>query len=149
MLRTRQQQGQRKEAHKGPITAKKWTPIANQRNRKPQNSASIQGKPTLTTSTGTITVINPVVTSEGKLPKAADNKIFTRHSQRNLGAQRHWPGDREGLSRTRRCGRGHLGHSGGWQDIERNHTHSAIHIPIQQKPQTEDWKDMNQVLQLQ
>ncbi|MBW0515976.1 hypothetical protein O181_055691 [Austropuccinia psidii MF-1] len=55
---------------------------------------------------------------------------------RDLGFQRHQPEDREGLSRTRRSGRGHLGNSGGWQDIEENHTHSSIHIPIQQKPQT-------------
>ncbi|MBW0565225.1 hypothetical protein O181_104940 [Austropuccinia psidii MF-1] len=45
------------------------------------------------------------------------------------------PEDREGFSRTRRPGGGHLGHSGGWQDIDGNHTHSAIHIPIKQKPQ--------------
>ncbi|MBW0550895.1 hypothetical protein O181_090610 [Austropuccinia psidii MF-1] len=51
---------------------------------------------------------------------------------RDLGFQRHQPEDREGLSRTR----GHLGHSGGWQEIEGNHIHSSIHIPIQQKPQT-------------
>ncbi|MBW0475266.1 hypothetical protein O181_014981 [Austropuccinia psidii MF-1] len=55
---------------------------------------------------------------------------------RNLGVPRNQPQDREGLSRTRRPGRGHLGHSGGWQDIEGDHTHSAIHFPIQQKPQT-------------
>ncbi|MBW0575390.1 hypothetical protein O181_115105 [Austropuccinia psidii MF-1] len=55
---------------------------------------------------------------------------------RNLGIQRNQPEDREGLFRTRRPGRGHLGHSGGWQDTEGNNTHSAIHIPIQQKPQT-------------
>ncbi|MBW0520534.1 hypothetical protein O181_060249 [Austropuccinia psidii MF-1] len=55
---------------------------------------------------------------------------------RNLGFQRNQPEDREGLSRTRRPGRGHLGHSGGWQDTEGNHTHSAIHFPIQQEPQT-------------
>ncbi|MBW0559734.1 hypothetical protein O181_099449 [Austropuccinia psidii MF-1] len=55
---------------------------------------------------------------------------------RDLGFQRHQPEDKEGLSRTRRTGRGHLGHSGGWNDIEGNHTHSAIHIEIQQKPQT-------------
>ncbi|MBW0577568.1 hypothetical protein O181_117283 [Austropuccinia psidii MF-1] len=55
---------------------------------------------------------------------------------RDLGFQRNQPEDREGLSRTRRPGRGHLAHSGGWQDIEGNHTHSAIHILIQQKPQT-------------
>ncbi|MBW0518917.1 hypothetical protein O181_058632 [Austropuccinia psidii MF-1] len=55
---------------------------------------------------------------------------------RNLGFQRNQPEDREGFSITRRPGGGHLGHSGGWQDIEENHTHSPIHIPIQQKPQT-------------
>ncbi|MBW0481679.1 hypothetical protein O181_021394 [Austropuccinia psidii MF-1] len=55
---------------------------------------------------------------------------------RNLGVSRNQPEDREGLSRTRRPGRGHLGHSGGFQDIEGNHTHSAIHFPIQQKPET-------------
>ncbi|MBW0476902.1 hypothetical protein O181_016617 [Austropuccinia psidii MF-1] len=55
---------------------------------------------------------------------------------RNLGFQRNQPDNREGLSRTRIPGGGHLGHSGGWKDIEGNHTHSAIHIPIQQKPQT-------------
>ncbi|MBW0505567.1 hypothetical protein O181_045282 [Austropuccinia psidii MF-1] len=55
---------------------------------------------------------------------------------RDHGFLRYQPEDREGLSRTRRPGRGHLGHSGGWQDIEGNNTHCAIHILIQQKPQT-------------
>ncbi|MBW0498859.1 hypothetical protein O181_038574 [Austropuccinia psidii MF-1] len=55
---------------------------------------------------------------------------------RNLGFQSNQPEDREGLSRTRIPERGHLRHSGGWQDNEGNHTHSAIHFPIQQEPQT-------------
>ncbi|MBW0482275.1 hypothetical protein O181_021990 [Austropuccinia psidii MF-1] len=55
---------------------------------------------------------------------------------RNLGIPRNHPEDREGFSRTRRPGGGHLGHSGGWQDIEGNHTNSAIHFPIKQKSQT-------------
>ncbi|MBW0511013.1 hypothetical protein O181_050728 [Austropuccinia psidii MF-1] len=55
---------------------------------------------------------------------------------RNLGFQRNQPEDREGFSITRRPGERHLGHSGGLQDIEGNHTHSAIHIPIQKRPQT-------------
>ncbi|MBW0486353.1 hypothetical protein O181_026068 [Austropuccinia psidii MF-1] len=54
---------------------------------------------------------------------------------RDFGFQRNQPEDREGLSRTRRPGRGHIGHSGGWQDTEENHIHSAIHFPIQQGPQ--------------
>ncbi|MBW0479761.1 hypothetical protein O181_019476 [Austropuccinia psidii MF-1] len=55
---------------------------------------------------------------------------------RNLGFQRNQPEDREGLSGTRRPGRGHLGHNGGWKETEGNHTHSAIHFKIQQEPQT-------------
>ncbi|MBW0536935.1 hypothetical protein O181_076650 [Austropuccinia psidii MF-1] len=49
---------------------------------------------------------------------------------RNLGFQRNQPEDREGLSRTRRPGRGNLGHTEG------NHIHPSIHFPIQQEPQT-------------
>ncbi|MBW0590716.1 hypothetical protein O181_130431, partial [Austropuccinia psidii MF-1] len=67
--------GKAKRHSEGLITAKKWTNIATQRNRKQQNSASIQGKPTLTTCKGKITIINPVVTSQSKLPKSADNKF--------------------------------------------------------------------------
>ncbi|MBW0486592.1 hypothetical protein O181_026307 [Austropuccinia psidii MF-1] len=37
---------------------------------------------------------------------------------RDLGFQRNQPEDREGLSRTRRPGRRHLEHSGGWQDTK-------------------------------
>ncbi|MBW0529392.1 hypothetical protein O181_069107 [Austropuccinia psidii MF-1] len=54
---------------------------------------------------------------------------------RKLGFQRNQPWDREGLSRTRKPGRGHLGHSGGGQGTEGNHTHSAIYFPIQKEPQ--------------
>ncbi|MBW0462704.1 hypothetical protein O181_002419 [Austropuccinia psidii MF-1] len=53
---------------------------------------------------------------------------------RNLGIPMNQPEDRQGLFRTRRPG--HLGHSGGWQDTKINNLHSAIHLPIQQKPQT-------------
>ncbi|MBW0489505.1 hypothetical protein O181_029220 [Austropuccinia psidii MF-1] len=55
---------------------------------------------------------------------------------RYLGFQRNQPEDREGLSRTRRPGRGRLGHSGGWQNNEGDNINPAIHTPIQQEPQT-------------
>ncbi|MBW0484542.1 hypothetical protein O181_024257, partial [Austropuccinia psidii MF-1] len=67
--------GKGKRNSEGLITAKRWTPIATQRSRKPQNSASIQGKPSLRACTGKITIINSVVTSKGKFPKSADNKF--------------------------------------------------------------------------
>ncbi|MBW0569991.1 hypothetical protein O181_109706 [Austropuccinia psidii MF-1] len=51
------------------------TPISTQRSRKTQKSASMHGNPTLTAGTGKITIINPVVSSKGKLPKSADNKF--------------------------------------------------------------------------
>ncbi|MBW0571295.1 hypothetical protein O181_111010 [Austropuccinia psidii MF-1] len=54
---------------------------------------------------------------------------------RDLGFQRHQP-DREGLSKTRRPGRGHLSHSGGWQKNEGDNINLAIHTPFQQEPQT-------------
>ncbi|MBW0494292.1 hypothetical protein O181_034007 [Austropuccinia psidii MF-1] len=150
--------GKEKRHSKGLITAKKWTPIATQRIRKPQTSASIQGEPTLITCTGKITIVNPVVTSEAKLPKSVDKKfeqvtvkvkypkniyceLFSNTymspvHHRDLRIPRNKPEEREGLSRTRRPGSRHLGHSGRWEDIEVNNTHSAIHFPIQQKPQT-------------
>ncbi|MBW0538882.1 hypothetical protein O181_078597 [Austropuccinia psidii MF-1] len=49
---------------------------------------------------------------------------------------RNLPEDREGLSRARKPGRGHLGQSSRWKDNEGNHNHSAIHLSIQLKPQT-------------
>ncbi|MBW0469003.1 hypothetical protein O181_008718 [Austropuccinia psidii MF-1] len=55
---------------------------------------------------------------------------------RNLGIPKNQPEDRVGLSRTRRPGRGHLAHCGGWKDTEENNTHSSIEFPIQQEPQT-------------
>ncbi|MBW0566775.1 hypothetical protein O181_106490 [Austropuccinia psidii MF-1] len=53
---------------------------------------------------------------------------------RNIGIPRNQPEDIQGLFRTRRTG--YLGHSGGWKDTKGNHSHSAIHVPIQHKPQT-------------
>ncbi|MBW0504552.1 hypothetical protein O181_044267 [Austropuccinia psidii MF-1] len=55
---------------------------------------------------------------------------------RNLGIPRNQKEDREGLSRTRIPERGHLGHIGRWQDTEGKNNHSAIHLPIQQTPQS-------------
>ncbi|MBW0558386.1 hypothetical protein O181_098101 [Austropuccinia psidii MF-1] len=55
---------------------------------------------------------------------------------RDLGFQRNQPEDREGFSRTRRPGRGHLGHSGGCQNNEGDNINLAIHTSFQQEPQT-------------
>ncbi|MBW0542984.1 hypothetical protein O181_082699 [Austropuccinia psidii MF-1] len=114
--------GKGKRHNEGLITAKKRTPIATQRNRKPQNSASIKGKPTLTTCTGKITIINPVVTSKRKLPKSADN-IFVQGTFKGTNQRTEMacpePEDLEEDT----------------LNTEGNHTHSAIPFPIQQEPQ--------------
>ncbi|MBW0576427.1 hypothetical protein O181_116142 [Austropuccinia psidii MF-1] len=55
---------------------------------------------------------------------------------RDLGFQRNQPEDREGLSRTRRPERGHLGHSSRWQKNEGDNINLSIHTPIQWRPQT-------------
>ncbi|MBW0512954.1 hypothetical protein O181_052669 [Austropuccinia psidii MF-1] len=117
------------------ITAKNWTPIATQKSRKPQNSDSIQSTPTLTACTGKITIISVVVISKGKFPKSADKK-FVQGTVKDLGFQWNQPEDREGLFRTRRPGRQHLGHSGGWQNNNGDNINLAIHTPFQQEPQT-------------
>ncbi|MBW0550145.1 hypothetical protein O181_089860 [Austropuccinia psidii MF-1] len=54
----------------------------------------------------------------------------------DLSFQGNQPEDRECLSRTRRPGRGHLGHSGGWQNNEGDNINLAIHTRFQQGPQT-------------
>ncbi|MBW0587820.1 hypothetical protein O181_127535 [Austropuccinia psidii MF-1] len=124
-LEPEESKGKGKRHSEGLITEKKWTPIATQRSRKPQNPASVQGKKTLINCTGKITINNPVVTSKGKFPQSSKSLVIPRNG----------PEDREGSSRTRRPAGGHLGHSGGWQDIDENHNHSAINFQIQQKPQ--------------
>ncbi|MBW0577808.1 hypothetical protein O181_117523 [Austropuccinia psidii MF-1] len=55
---------------------------------------------------------------------------------RDLGIKRNQPEDREGLSRTRRPGTGHLGHSCGWKNNEGDNINLAIHTPIQQEALT-------------
>ncbi|MBW0479033.1 hypothetical protein O181_018748 [Austropuccinia psidii MF-1] len=102
--------------------------------------------------------MNPVLTSKGQLPKSVNKKFvqgtvkgkypenikFLPSSNtdispvhlRDLGFQRDQPENREGLSRTRRPVRGHLGHSCGWENNEGDNINPAIHTPIQWRPQT-------------
>ncbi|MBW0560824.1 hypothetical protein O181_100539 [Austropuccinia psidii MF-1] len=77
--------------------------------------------------------------SKGKGKRHNEGLITAEKSPvylRNLGFQRNKPEDREGLSRTRRPGRGHLGHSGGLQHNEGDNINPAVHTPIQWRPQT-------------
>ncbi|MBW0528206.1 hypothetical protein O181_067921 [Austropuccinia psidii MF-1] len=125
-----------------------WTPIATHRSRKPQSSASIQGKPTLTTCIGKITIINPAVISKGKFPKAVESKFVQGTVKETL--------DSKGTSqRTEKaCPEP--------EDMEEDTLDTVVDDKILRKfiptmPFTlqfnrnlkpEDWKDMDQVLQL-
>ncbi|MBW0581119.1 hypothetical protein O181_120834, partial [Austropuccinia psidii MF-1] len=100
--------GKGKRHSEGLITAKKWTPIATQKSRKPRNSASIQGKPTLITFTGKITIINPVITYKETLASKGTNQ-----------------------STEKACPEP--------EDLEEDTLDTVV---------DEDWKDMDQVLQL-
>ncbi|MBW0465557.1 hypothetical protein O181_005272 [Austropuccinia psidii MF-1] len=146
--------GKGKRHSEGLMTEKKWTPISTQRNRKPRNPPSIQGKPTLTTCIGNITIINPVVTSKGKFPKSADKKFVQGTVKETLAskgtnqrAEKACPEPddlEEDTLDTEPQTRGLERHGSscsapqtcGWQDTHRNNTHYAIHFPIQQEPQT-------------
>ncbi|MBW0563468.1 hypothetical protein O181_103183 [Austropuccinia psidii MF-1] len=128
--------GKGKRHSGGLITNRKLIPIATPRGRKPLNYASIQGKQTLITCKGNITIINPVVTSKGRFLKALDNTFLQGTVRGTLESQGNSQRTERACPEPKRPAGGHLGHSYGWKEIEENHTHSFIHLPIQQKPQT-------------
>ncbi|MBW0462180.1 hypothetical protein O181_001895 [Austropuccinia psidii MF-1] len=80
--------GKGKRHSESLITSKKWIPSATKRTRKPQISASIQGKTALINYTGMINKIKPVVTFKGKFPKAVDNKFVQGTVKGILESQR-------------------------------------------------------------
>ncbi|MBW0564196.1 hypothetical protein O181_103911 [Austropuccinia psidii MF-1] len=140
--------GKGKSNNEGLITAERWTPISTKRIRKPQISASLQGKPTLTTFTGKITVINPVVTSKGKLPQAEDNKFVQGTVKETLS----FKGTNQRTEKA--CPEP--------EDLEEETLETVVDgktlrkfIPtlpftfqFNRNPRPEYWKDMDQVLQL-
>ncbi|MBW0523664.1 hypothetical protein O181_063379 [Austropuccinia psidii MF-1] len=140
--------GKGKRHSEGLITAKKWTPIATQRSKKPQNSASIQGTPTLTTCKGRITIINPAVTSKGKLPKSGDNKFVQGTVIETLASK----GTSQRTEKT----------SLEPEDLEEDTLDTVVDgktmreiisplpftLKFNRNLKPEDWKDMDQILQL-
>ncbi|MBW0549473.1 hypothetical protein O181_089188 [Austropuccinia psidii MF-1] len=85
--------GKAKRHGEGLITAKTWKPIATKRSRKTENSASIQGKPTLMTCTGKITIIDPVKPparglevygSSSSAPPTPQRPISMEHGQQEV-----------------------------------------------------------------
>ncbi|MBW0462886.1 hypothetical protein O181_002601 [Austropuccinia psidii MF-1] len=121
--------GKGKRKRKSLITTKKWIQIATQRPKKQHGSDCIHGKPTIISSKGKTKFISPVVTSEGKFPKAsekslvqrtvkgknpkkrsflliADTNIMSPVHLRDLEVPMNKPEERTGLFRARRSGFG-------------------------------------------
>ncbi|MBW0488174.1 hypothetical protein O181_027889 [Austropuccinia psidii MF-1] len=129
-------------------TTKKWTPIATQRSRKPQQAASIQGKPTLIPCTGNSKVIKTVVTSKGKLQKAVKTKFLQGIVKGTLESQ-------EISQRTdKACAEPEDHKQDNFDTVVHGKTLREI-IPtlpftfqFNRNLKPEDWKDMDQVLQL-
>ncbi|MBW0498195.1 hypothetical protein O181_037910 [Austropuccinia psidii MF-1] len=67
---------------------------------------------------------------------------------RHLGFQRNKAEDREGLSRTRRPGRGHLGHSDECKPLREIIPTLPFTFQLKRNLKPEDWKGMDQVLWL-
>ncbi|MBW0482491.1 hypothetical protein O181_022206 [Austropuccinia psidii MF-1] len=130
--------GKGKRHSEGLIAEKKWTPIATQKSRKPQNSASIQGKPTLTACTGKMTIINPVVTSKSKLHKSADNKFVQGTVKETLPSK----GKPEDLEEDT------LDTVVDGKTLRENIPTLPFTFQFNRNLKAEDWKDMEQVLQL-
>ncbi|MBW0480186.1 hypothetical protein O181_019901 [Austropuccinia psidii MF-1] len=108
------------------------------------NSASIQGKPTLTTCIGKLTVINPVVTSKGKFPKEAD-KEFVQETLASKGTcqrtEKAFP-EPEDLEEDT------LGTVANGKALREIIPTLPFTFQFNRNLKPEDWKDMDQVLQL-
>ncbi|MBW0529582.1 hypothetical protein O181_069297 [Austropuccinia psidii MF-1] len=140
--------GKGKSHSEGLMTARRWTPITTQRNRKPQNSASIQGKPTLTNFTANIIIITPVETSKGKLPKEVDSKFVQGAAKETLASK----GNNQRTDRA--CPEP--------EDLDKDPLDTVVSakalreirptlpftLQFNRHLKQEDWKDMDQVLQL-
>ncbi|MBW0477390.1 hypothetical protein O181_017105 [Austropuccinia psidii MF-1] len=132
----------------GLITTKKWKTISTQRSRKPQTSESIQGKPTLITCTGKITIINPVVTSEGKFPKLVDNKFVQGTVKGTLESQGTSHRTEKACSEPEDLEDDTLGTVVDGKTLREVILNMSFTFKLNRNLKPEDWKDMDQVLQL-
>ncbi|MBW0571516.1 hypothetical protein O181_111231, partial [Austropuccinia psidii MF-1] len=140
--------GKGKRHSEGLITAKNWTAIATQRIRKPGNSASIQGKPTLTTCIGKITIINPVVTSKGKLPKLADNKFVQGTIKETLASKGTSQRTEEAFPEPEDLEADTLDTLVDGKTLREIILTLPFTLQFNRNIKPEDWKHMDQVLQL-
>ncbi|MBW0524522.1 hypothetical protein O181_064237 [Austropuccinia psidii MF-1] len=130
------------------ITAKRWTPNDTQRNRKPQNSASIQGKPTLTACTGKITVIYQVVISKSKFPKEADSKFVQGTVKETLVSKGTRQRTEKAFPEAEDLEEDTLDTVVDFRTMREIIPTLPLTFKLNKNIKLKDWKDMDQVLQL-
>ncbi|MBW0525911.1 hypothetical protein O181_065626, partial [Austropuccinia psidii MF-1] len=140
--------GKGKRHSEGLITAEKWTTIATKRNRKPQNSASIQVKPNLTTCKGKITIINPVVTSKGKLPKAVNSRFVQGTVKETLASKGTSQRTKKACAEPEGLEEDTLDTVVDGKTLREIIPTLPFALQFNRNLKPEDWKDMDQVLQL-
>ncbi|MBW0476480.1 hypothetical protein O181_016195 [Austropuccinia psidii MF-1] len=140
--------GKGKRHSRGHITAKRWTPISTQRKRKPKNSESIWVKPTLTTCTGKITLINPVVTSKGKLSKAVDSKFVQGTVKKTLASKGTNQRKEKACPEPDGLEEDTLGTVVEGKKFIEIMTTLPFKFQFNRNLRQEDWKDMDEVLKL-
>ncbi|MBW0538773.1 hypothetical protein O181_078488 [Austropuccinia psidii MF-1] len=122
--------------------------MATQRSRKPRNSASIQGQAALTACTGKITIINPVVTSKGKLHKSEDNKCVQRTVKETLASKGSSQRTEKACLEPEHLEEDTLDTVVDGKTMREITLTLPFTLQFNRTLKTEDWKDMDQVLQL-
>ncbi|MBW0483471.1 hypothetical protein O181_023186 [Austropuccinia psidii MF-1] len=116
--------------------------------RKPQNSPSIQGKPTLITCTGIITIINPVLTSKGKFPKAIDRRFVQCTFKETLASQGISQRPEKAFPEPEDLEEDTLDTLMDGKTLREIIPTLPVTFQFNRNLKPEDWKDMDEVLQL-
>ncbi|MBW0466842.1 hypothetical protein O181_006557 [Austropuccinia psidii MF-1] len=140
--------GKGKIYSEGLIKTRNWISIATQRTRKPQNSASIEGEPPLISCTGKISVINPVVTSEGKFNQAVDRKFLQGTFKEALEYQGTSQRTDKAWSEPEDQAQDTLDTVVDGKTLREIIPTLLFTFQFNRNLKTEDWKDMDHVLQL-
>ncbi|MBW0489211.1 hypothetical protein O181_028926, partial [Austropuccinia psidii MF-1] len=141
--------GKGKRHRRDLIAAKRWTSIAAQRNRKPQNFATIKGKQTLTTCKRKITDINPGGTIKGKLLKEADKKFVQGTVKETLVSKGTSQRTEKDCSEPEDLEEGTLETVVDGKTLREIIPTLPFTFQFNRNLKLEYWKDMDQVLQLQ
>ncbi|MBW0540243.1 hypothetical protein O181_079958 [Austropuccinia psidii MF-1] len=119
--------------------------MATHNTRKPQSSASIEGKPTLNTCGGMITIMKPVLTSKEKFTKAVGNKFVNCTVKESLQSQGTFQRKEQKFSEPQDL---FLDTMAAGRTLRKMGPSLPFTFKFNMTLKPEDWKDMDQVLQL-